>query len=240
MFLFCSTRESVILDWAGAIERNREALTAIVAALFAMLGSVAGPRIPRPLHRAVLRILRPAESAVRRLIVIAARGLVVKPVAARPGPKGLKIPRKGQGAMAFQLFDPRQRFAAWRPKPIPEHKRPRARLPFDERPPGTLVFRPEDFGRSEPPPKDDSVDATRLSRRLEALKLALGDLPRQAKRLVRWQAKREAMRKRRPTFTAPLRPGHPPGYRKKPQHEVDEVLQECDRLAGYVERLDTS
>jgi hypothetical protein len=188
----------------------------------------------------VLRILRPAESAVRRLIVIAARGLVVKPVAARPGPKGLKIPRKGQGAMAFQLFDPRQRFAAWRPKPIPEHKRPRARLPFDERPPGTLVFRPEDFGRSEPPPKDDSVDATRLSRRLEALKLALGDLPRQAKRLVRWQAKREAMRKRRPTFTAPLRPGHPPGYRKKPQHEVDEVLQECDRLAGYVERLDTS
>jgi hypothetical protein len=228
------------MDWARAIERNRDALTGIIAALFAMLGSAAGPRIPRPLHRAVLRILRPAESAVRRLIVIAARGLVVKPRPSRPSPKGLKIPRKGQGAMAFQLFDPRQRFAPWRPKPIPEHRRPRVRLLFDERPPGTIVFRPEDFGRTEPRPKDDSVDATRLSRRLQALKQALGDLPRQAKRLVRWQAKREAMRTRRPTFTAPLRPGRPPGYRKKPIHEVDEILKECHVLCWDEHQFDTS
>ena len=68
-------------DWAGAIERNSEALKGIVAALFAMLGldgEDAVSRIPQPLHRAVLRVLRPAESAMRRLIVIAARGLVVK------------------------------------------------------------------------------------------------------------------------------------------------------------------
>ena len=69
------------LDWARAIKRNSEALKGIVAELFAMLG-LAGEatvsRIPQPLHRAVLRVLRPAESAVRRLIIIAARGLVVK------------------------------------------------------------------------------------------------------------------------------------------------------------------
>ena len=62
------------MDWARAIERNSEALKGIVEALFVMLG-LAGTdttaRIPKPLHRAVLRVLRPAESAVRRLVVIA-------------------------------------------------------------------------------------------------------------------------------------------------------------------------
>ena len=67
------------MDWARAIERNSDALKGIVAALFAMLGlseSAASLRIPRGVHTAILRVLRPAESAVRRLIVIAARGVV--------------------------------------------------------------------------------------------------------------------------------------------------------------------
>ena len=60
-------------DWARAIKRNSEALNRIVEALFAMLGldGVAQvERIPQPLHRAVLLVLWPAESAVRRLIII--------------------------------------------------------------------------------------------------------------------------------------------------------------------------
>ncbi len=68
-------------DWDLAIERNSEALKGIIAALFAMLGIVGEAtvsRIPRSLHSAVLHVLRPAESAMRRLIIIAARGLVVK------------------------------------------------------------------------------------------------------------------------------------------------------------------
>ncbi len=36
------------------------------------------PTLPRHLHRLVLRLLRPAEAATRRLIIIAARGLVVE------------------------------------------------------------------------------------------------------------------------------------------------------------------
>ena len=53
----------------------------IIAGLFAMLelaGGITVARIPRSLHSAVRRVLWPAESAMRRLIVIAARGLVVK------------------------------------------------------------------------------------------------------------------------------------------------------------------
>ncbi|WP_207771013.1 hypothetical protein [Kumtagia ephedrae] len=45
--------------------------------------------LPRRLHRAILRLLRPAEAAVRRLIVVAARGLVVAlpPPRQKPQPK---------------------------------------------------------------------------------------------------------------------------------------------------------
>jgi hypothetical protein len=91
-------------DWAGAIELNREALIRIIAALFVLLGDVTVGRIPYSLHRAVLRVLRPAESALRRLIVDAARGLVVKLSPSRPLPKG-KIIGKGNGSRlpAFKL-----------------------------------------------------------------------------------------------------------------------------------------
>ena len=108
------------MDWDLAIKRNSEALNRIVAALFAMLGldGVAPVgRIPQPLHRAVLRVLWPAESAVRRLIVIAARGLVVKLAPSRPKPKG-PIGKGGGGSKppSFQLFDQRKNFArpSWR------------------------------------------------------------------------------------------------------------------------------
>ncbi len=70
-------------------------------------------RIPRSLHSAVLRVLRPAESALRRLIVIEARGLVVKPAPSRPMPAGPITGKGGGNSRAFfQLFDPRKNFAA--------------------------------------------------------------------------------------------------------------------------------
>jgi hypothetical protein len=101
------------MDWDLVIKRNSEVLTAIVAALFAMLG-LAGDatvsRIPSSLHSAVLRVLRLAESAVRRLIVIAARGLVVKLAPSRPMPKGHKIGKGSTPRSSFQLFDTRKDF----------------------------------------------------------------------------------------------------------------------------------
>ncbi|MGE3832703.1 MAG: hypothetical protein AB7F76_17055, partial [Parvibaculaceae bacterium] len=80
--------------------------------------------------------------------------------------------------------------------------------------------------------------AVRLTRRLAALKRALDDVPRQARRLARWRARRE--KAKAPKFRSPLRPGHPPGYRRKPVHPVDDVLIECHELAWDALRPDTS
>jgi hypothetical protein len=167
-------------------------------------------RISRRLHRKVLRILRPAEAAVRRLIVIAARGLVAKPSPARPVPRGSIVGKGGAKRPAFPLFEPRLHFEL---EDAEEMVAPRPVLP----PAG-------------PPIEDGAgVDAGRLCRRLQALKLALADLPRQAKRLVRARARRDKIPRLR--SLAPMRPGRPPGSRRKPRHEVDAVLKECHWLA---------
>jgi hypothetical protein len=230
------------MDWDLAIKRNSEALNVIVAALFAMLGLVGEAtvaRLPRSVHSAVLRVLRPAESAMRRLIVIAARGLVVKlaPSPSRPMPAG-PIGKGGSGRTSFQLFDPRKNFAELR-----QHGRRPARNPprihFFGPDPRVAALWPAPRPVADPaPPPDGLVNAARLSRRLRALKLALEDLPRQARRLARWRMKRE--KAKTPKFRSPLRPGPPPGHRKRPIHEVDEVLAECHWLAWDAMKPDTS
>lgn len=78
------------MDWNAAIEKHREALKHILAALLAMAGL--SPTLPRRLRLAVLRLLRPAESATRRLIIALARGLVVT----------LPRPRKANSPQARQ------------------------------------------------------------------------------------------------------------------------------------------
>ena len=228
------------MDWARAIERNSEALKGIVAALFAMLGLTGEAmvaRIPQPLHRAVLRVLRPAESAVRRLVVIAARGLVVKAAPSRPMPAG-PIGKGCRLRSSFQLFDPRKNFACLR-----QHRQTIARnLPrihiFGSDPRVAALWAAPQPAADPAPPPDGLVNAARVSRRLQALKLALADLPRQARRLARWRLRRENAKN--PKFRSPLRPGHPPGYRRKPDHEVDDVLIECHGLACDALKPDTS
>ena len=228
------------MDWDLAIKRNSEALKDINAVLFALLGldgTDAASRIPRSLHSAALGVLRPAESAVRRLIVIAARNVVVKLAPSRPIPQGHKIGKGGgRSGLSFQLFDPRKR-----PAPLRHRKTKRVipRIHFFEYDPRVVALFPAPRPVVEPPPPPDGLaNATRLHRRLQALKSALEDLPRQAKRLVRLQQRRKASPW--PKTTLPLRPGHPPGYRRKPIHEVDEVLVECDSLAWEAMKPDTS
>jgi hypothetical protein len=65
------------MEGSVAIETNREALIRIVASLVAM--AAGRPTITRHVWRTTLRLLRPAESAARRLIIAAARGIVVPP-----------------------------------------------------------------------------------------------------------------------------------------------------------------
>jgi hypothetical protein len=56
--------------------------------------------------------------------------------------------------------------------------------------------------------------------------------------MARWRARRES--EKAPKFTSPLRPGQPPGHRRKPIHEIDEVLTECHWLAWEAMKPDTS
>ena len=228
------------MDWDLAIKRNSNALKGIIDVLFTLLGldgTDAASRIPRSLHSAVLRVLRPAESAMRRLIVIAARGVMVKLAPSRPMAEGHRI-GKGSGSSnpSFQLFDPRKRLAPLRLRKI---RRIVPRIHFFGPDPRVAALFPVPKPVAEvPPPPDGLIDAARLSRRLHALKLALEDLPRQAKRLARWRQRRESAPSLK--FLSPLRPGHPPGYRRKAIHEVDDVLIECDGFAWEALKPDTS
>ncbi len=230
------------MDWDLAITRNSKALNGIIAVLFALLGldgTDAASRIPRSLHSAVLAVLRPAESAVRRLIVIAARNVVVKLVPSRPMAKGQKIGKGGGSRLpSFQLFDPRKRFKFAR---VSRRKGPRVmpRIRILGNDPTVAALWPKPQPVVEPPPPPDGLaSATRLHRRLQAVKLALEDLPRQARRLVRCQERRRAS----PEYKelTPLRSGRPPGYRRKPVHEVEEILAECDFLAWEAMKPNTS
>ncbi len=203
-------------------------------------------RIPRSVHRCRAAPAPAGRIRLRRLIIIAARGLVVKLPATRPisppgpaGPKG----KGGPSRPSFQLFDPRKNFTARR-------RKGRRLIPRIH------IFGNDDIWGSDPtvaslwaarrpmaiaappPPPDGLVGAARLSRRLQALKLALEDLPRQARRMARWRVRRENMHS--PKFRSPLRPGRPPGSRRKPVHLVDEVLTECHWLAWEALKPDTS
>ena len=212
------------MDWDLAIKLNSEVLAGIVADLFSMLGLVAltdtVSRLPWPTYRAVLRILRPAESALRRLIVVAARDLVVKPAVSRPIPAGrVKSKKGGTPRTSFQLFDPQTRIVLPRRR-IPKRPGPRIHM-FNADNQLVTVWPPPRPATSAAPVKsaDGLVSAARLIRRLEALESALADLPRQARRLVRWRMRQE--KAPTPSFKSPLRPGRPPGYRRRAVHEVD-------------------
>jgi len=226
------------MDWAYAISRNRQALLAIVAAIVALLGGRegAGP-VSRRLRSAALASLRPAEAAARRLIVVAARGLVV---ALRPPALGrasfdklrTRSARADERPPAFPLFDRRKRFGRLI-RPAGPCGVPRIRMFWSAPRPAAAAPAPPAQARPDP---DALVDAARLRLRLLSLEAALADLPRQARRLARVRARRASGV--RPC--APLRPGRPPGHRLRPDRDVDAALRDCDALARAALRSDTS
>ncbi len=201
------------------------ALMRLVASMFALFGLVPnGPviaSIPADIRRRVLRVLQPAESALRRVILMKARGLIVSISPKRPAPKGLRLKGKGTGDRipAFVLFDPRKWFRELaKPHRILRGAGPRI-SGFDEQRP---AFEPS-------VPRSAEANPANLCRRLQVLQNALETIPAQAKRLARLQARRRAAGEplRR---TEPRRPGWPPGYRKHHTHPVDEILWDCDIL----------
>jgi hypothetical protein len=200
------------------------------------------PFLPRHLHRAVLRLLRPAEAAARRLIIVASRGIVVAPL---PPPRPRKVKatpslfvRNGRGTgivlppgmarrEAVALFAGcagahRARAARSVGFPLfdPVRDPLRRRRPRSSGVPRIWALGEPDSVFApvrKPPMPDDPIDAARLARRLAALGRVLDDLPKQARRFARWRvraanAARAQDRKARRIW--PLKPGLPPGARR--------------------------
>jgi hypothetical protein len=310
------------VDWTAVVERGERMLKSILAELAAMAAKTTGqsppvrgrcpagqrgvgaeegeageaavhPTLPRHLHTAILSVLRPAEAAARRLIVVMARGIVVtlpvfrprkpaKSSLARKGGGGIILPRgyvmrrgvimpaptrtsgandtpsraaAGGGKAAasrippLPLFDPRKRFFYVRPKRA-------TAVPRISDPGGGGTRFPTPPARREPMP-GDRVSAQRIHQRIATLAAALDDLPGQAQRFARLRALRLAARARqkarevsgapaprhrhRVLPASPLRPGHPPGWRRRAKHEVDDVLKDLHYFAREVlEQPDTS
>ncbi len=211
------------MDWTLAIDRQREALLRMVAALLVMAGG--GEAMPRHVRTGVWRVLRPAEAAFRRLIVVVKVVFKIE-ARVRVSRAAPLIPRVSGGAVAripaFALFDARKSFKARSSvkgrKPVP-----RIRF-FDE----VQVFEPVVVISP-----DDEVSAAHLMRRLRALNAALANVPKQARRLARWEAKRLVTRAETGKYIAPMRPGKPPGHRDRGRHPVDFALKECHEMALY-------
>lgn len=218
------------LDRRAAIERNRDALLSVVIGLFALAGvnpdgTNAPDLLPRGLWRALLGMLRTAEAAARRLIVAISRDLVVDALKPRRRAEGSKAGGLGQG---FALFDPLPAFR--RGVRVIAGSGPSICVPgvFDR--PSLSASAPE-------PARAGQVSAGRVLGRMQALRAALLDLDRQARRLKRWTLRPFEVRGRFST----LRPGCPPGVRREDWQsadwqreggrEVDDVLRACHRLA---------
>jgi hypothetical protein len=221
------------MDWALAVEKNRTALIRIVAEILALLGLAAGEtveRLPHRLYVAAERLLRPTESALRRLIVIAARGLVVELAPKNVRPQRPKTKRKSYDRVSFRLFDTRKRFDFIQPEnPLVVYVKTFTSNPFN---PFDKMYQRRGVDVAV------GTSVSQLCRRLAAVAHALDTIPQQAQRLARWQQRRRMMEK--PKFTAPIRPGPPPGLRIKPTMEVDFILRDCQALAGDALREESS
>jgi hypothetical protein len=230
--MFTSTLQNS-WSWDAIIARNTGLLKPIVAALFVLIDGAA--RLSPGVYRRVLRVLRPAESAVRRLIVIAAINVVAKPLVVKPGPAGPIISSKGGTShCSFKLFDSRKRFAMF--QQIQKRKVARVAPRFylsSYDPRVAAIFAARQRASTPPPPptpvSDGLVDAARITRRLQALTSALADIPRQAKRLARWRLRRLGASHLRTMDV--MRYGKAPGYRKKKRHEIDGILDDCHAFA---------
>ncbi len=205
-------------DWDGMVEANRGRLIGLLAGVFALLGT--GETVRRVVWRAVLARLVPMESALRRLIFILACEITVTVGPARSG-SGRRGSGAGMRKPVFALTEP------LRDPDGPSKSCPRGREPricsLDDWTPRDRVPEPSD---------DDLLDASALARRMAAMEAALTDLPAQAMRMARWQA-RNARDREGGTWRRlyAFRSGRAPGHRQRAKRPEDEVLATCHDLA---------
>jgi hypothetical protein len=233
---------------ASGITVNLQALIGIVANLFQMIGLSrdfsdveVSWLISRRMRLGVLRILRPAEAALRRLIFVSAKGIVLQPAqCVRPFPKGLKFELgDGAGVNRVPAFKLCERLPPIEPSGRSRYARkvPRIITLFPTEPTVAAAWSAQIFVSSEAPHvvlSDDRRDAARLVRRLLAIQHALSYFPRQAERFARWTARRAQHAARNPdqfVYTSPLRRGRPRELPNAPNTEVLRVLEHSHLLA---------
>ncbi len=240
------------MDWGRVIERNGGALRRILAVLRARVGEAES--LPRIVHRAVLRLLRPAERAARRLVIVAARDIVVTlpPLPFRPKPSsailrhgigtGIIFPRGATPpprGVSAGLLPPRLSLPLLDPRPRLRRRVAVPRAPVAPSVPRILfpgISAPRPVAPWQPPSPDDPIATARLRQRLAAVGRALDDLAGHARRFARWRARRDrALALRVPHRLPALRPlrpraqaGAPP---RRPRHEVEEVLADLHHFA---------
>ena len=233
------------MDWDVAIKRNSEVLAGIVETLFVMLGLVGEATV---IADFVAHLPGGAAcSASRRILPAPTDCRCSKGPCdcARCLPSQVSGGRKTQEARDFTSLLPALRSAATHRAAAPEKisKRAVPRIHFfntdgDFITIGSPIRPAKASAPARTKSADGMVNAARVIRRLEALEAALADLPRQAKRLVRWRMREE--KSENPSFKTPLRPGRPPGSRRRAVHLVDELLDECQWLAFRATMPDTS
>jgi len=162
---------------------------------------------------------------VRRLIVLAMQGMVVKPIAPRAMPSGSLIIKKTpttMRCMAFQLFDALKRFEGMPPieqeKALPHLATVKTasallKYPTSLSPEDAFMLR---IGVIEK--KKRIISAHHFCRRVEAVKYALENITRQAQRMLRLLAKRKGK--------SPMRLGRAPGYSPNKNTEINEILHD--------------
>ncbi len=230
------------IDWKGVIERQSRDLFFVMTEMFFMAGLNKGVPLTvltRRVYRRMLILLRPAEAALRRLIIIAARGIVLKVRPSGPFPKGLAAKLKRmerasdaasdtagahsgvQSDRAAQAFRPARRTQALPGQAHLVSAHQRAGLVhavFSART-RSAHLRGSDQRRAAHPAH-------------HSVRHALATLPKQARRYVRWRGKmlleiRKLTARKRGSRISTIRPGYPLGHRKKQIHEVDRVLSDC-------------
>lgn len=248
------------MDWTLALNRHSLALRQVIAtlaAIFINCSTIEPVRsLPRHVRIDMLRLLRPAESAARRLIVIAARGLVLPTVRPRkPGPNAY-WGRNALGRLVRRVV-PLHKLPGVKPAPPRGHSfplldplaDPTKRRPKRARHSVPRIAQPGVFDRRPVPPKpkpSDLVDARRIFQRLDTLTKVLDDLPKQARRYLRWCSRRERARaENRRHRQSLMKPGTPPGWqrqkRNRARHQVFDILDETHGLALWsLERRDSS
>lgn len=171
----------------------------------ALIGAAVGS-VPRPLALEIRRILRPAESLIRRLVVIMACRIVAESPSPLTKP-AWRATGQSSGRSASEPLQPSGpgRLSLVEPFPVCFRDAPRRGPPACP-----SIWSPGRVRYTPPPPQEKPIPVESLLSHLSKLESVLADPGAQARRVALWIARRRGAS--RPIRTFPIRPwGLTPG-----------------------------